>query len=155
MQGPGVGEVSAALWLERETAHPPLTLNVGRQRGEWARRRELAEWRKWSGENAAHLDPIDGPVTVTVVHLRKTRASMPDVGAPILAVKAVIDGLVDAHVLPGDGPDVVTSLTFERPAVVGYHGLRVIVRPVEQHVTRDQPPPSTGPIPLPIPGETA
>ncbi|HEY6798143.1 MAG TPA: hypothetical protein VI248_25985 [Kineosporiaceae bacterium] len=139
----------SAVWLERQTAKPPLTLNVGRQRGEWARRKELAEWRKWAKEYAEGIDPIAGPVAVTAVHLRKTHASMPDVGAPILAVKAVIDGLVDAHVLPGDGPDIVQSLLFEQPLIVGYHGLRVIVRPIEQHAGRSQQPPITGSLTLP------
>jgi hypothetical protein len=135
------------VWLERQRL--PLTLNVGRQRGEWSRRKELADWRAWAKAEAAGLAPIAGPVAVTVHHLRKSRASLPDVGAPILAVKAVIDGLVDAGVLPGDGPDVVRSLTFEAPEVVGWHGLRVVVRPIEQHATRDQPSPTTGPLALP------
>ena len=71
------------------------------------------------------------PVTVTATHLRRNRAAMPDVGAPILAVKAVIDGLVDAGVLPDDGPDIVRRLTFEAPEIAGFHGLRVVVREVE------------------------
>lgn len=146
------------VWLERETEKPALTLNIAKQsKATWRMTREIADWRAWAKRTAEALDPIDGPVTVTVHHLRKTRASIPDVGAPILAVKACIDGLVDAKVLPSDGPDVVTSLTFLAPEVVGYHGLRIIVRPVEQHATRHQPP-VTGPISVPaqrIPGGSA
>ena len=107
----------------------PLTLNVGRQKGEWSRRKELADWRAWAASEGEALGVVwDHPVTVTAVHLRKHRGSMPDVGAPILAVKAVIDGLVDAGVLLEDGPAVVRRLVFEAPVIVGFHGLRVIVR---------------------------
>jgi hypothetical protein len=141
-----VSRRTVGLWLERVTEHPPLTLNIARQNGEWAARRELQQWRAWAKEEAKGVEPILGPVTVTVVHLRPTRASMPDVGAPMLAAKAVIDGIVEARVLPSDGPDVVTRLTFETPEVVGHHGLRVIVRVIEQHVTKDQPAPNTVPI---------
>lgn len=145
-----------ALWLERATPTSPRTVNDLIARTMHERRRVMAEWREWAGWEAKGHPPITGPVTVTVLHLRATHRTMPDVGALFLVAKAVIDGLVDAKVLPGDGPDVVTSLTLEAPVVVGYHGLRIIVRPVEQHVTKDQPPPSTGPLTLPImtPGES-
>jgi hypothetical protein len=151
-----VGDAVSAVWLERRER--PRTVNDLIAKTMHVRRRDMKAWRDWARDEAVDqcLAPIAGPVEVSVLHLRKSRSGMPDVGAPLLIVKAVIDGLVDAHVLPGDGPDVVHSLTFERPVVVGYHGLRVVVRPVEQHATKDQPPPSTGPIPLlPIPGETA
>lgn len=114
-----------SITLERQKL--PLTLNVGRQKGEWSRRKELADWREWAAKEADGLPGIIGAVSVTVIHLRKNWAAMPDVGAPILAVKAVIDGLVDAEILPSDGPDVVRRLTFLAPEVVGYHGLRVTV----------------------------
>lgn len=144
------------LWLERATPTSPRTVNDLIAKGMHERRRVMSEWREWAGWEAKGHPPIAGPVTVTVLHLRKTHATMPDVGALFLIAKAVIDGIVDAKVLPGDGPDVVTSLTLEAPVVVGYHGMRVIVRPGEQHVTKDQPAPSTGPIALPTttPGET-
>lgn len=115
-----------SLTLERPQL--PLTLNVSRQKGEWSLRKELADWRAWAAREADGVPALVGPVSVSVVHLRKNRAAIPDVGAPILAVKAVIDGLVDAGVLPEDGPDVVRRLVFDAPEIVGYHGLRVTVR---------------------------
>lgn len=140
-----------AIWLERRTERPPLTLNIAKQsKRTWGMSREIKDWRAWAKDEAERmgLERIDGPVSVTVVHLRRNRASMPDCGAPILAAKAVIDGLVEARVLKDDGPDYVAPLTFERPEVVGYHGLRVIIRPHEQFTTRDQP--STGQIRIPL-----
>jgi hypothetical protein len=128
----------------------PETVNDLIARTMHARRKLMKPWREWARDECADqcFAPITGPVAITVVHLRLTRSGMPDVGAPLLIVKAVIDGIVEAKVLPGDGPDVVRSLTFEAPRVAGYHGLRVIVRPIEEHDTRPQPPPSSGPIPL-------
>jgi hypothetical protein len=110
------------LVIERDRM--PLTLNVARQGSQvWKLRKELAEWRAWG--RLVEAEPIAGPVEVWVEHLRKTRASIPDCGAPILAAKAVIDGLVDAGILPSDGPDVVTLLAFRAPVVCGRHGLRL------------------------------
>ena len=104
----------------------PVTVNAARRtRTMRLVNNELKEWRAWAKAEADGLPPMVGPVTVRVTHLRKTRASMPDVGAPILAVKAVIDGVVDAGVLGEDGPAVVARLTFLAPEVVGWHGLRV------------------------------
>ena len=107
----------------------PLTVNSARRKGEWSYRTELANWRAWAKAAAeeAGYGPIGSPVGARVTHLRKNRAAMPDVGACYFAVKAVIDGLVDAGVLPEDGPDVVQRLVFERPEIVGYHGLRVVI----------------------------
>lgn len=115
--------MTATVTLERDKM--PLLLNQARKSGAWSLRNELADWRKWAAEQADGLPPIVGPVTVRVTHLRKNRAAMPDTGACILAVKAVIDGVVDAGVLPEDGPSVVRALKFYAPAVVGKHGLRV------------------------------
>jgi len=115
------------LVIERERM--PLTLNVARQGSQvWKLRRELAEWRAWARHIKA--EPIPGPVEVWVDHLRKTGSSLPDCGAPILAAKAVVDGLVDAGILPGDGPDVVTLLAFRAPVVCGRHGLRLTLEEV-------------------------
>lgn len=117
----------------------PVTLNVARQSKQmWRLNKELADWRAWAHREAdtRGLPPLRPPVVVVVEHLRKNRGSMPDTGAPILAVKAVIDGLVDAGVLPDDGPDVVQRLTFDAPAVVGYHGLRVTITETEPAATQ-------------------
>lgn len=119
------------VWLERQDKMP-VTLNASkRARGTYLINRELKEWRAWAAKEADGIPAMRTPVTVTATHLRRTRASLPDVGAPILAVKAVIDGLVDAGVLPDDGPAYVRRLTFDAPEVCGFHGLRIVVREVE------------------------
>lgn len=127
-------------WISRSefvTERPkmPVTLNVARQGSKmWKLIKELADWRDWAERQAEGLDPMTSRVDVTVVHLRKNRASMPDTGAPILAAKAVIDGLVRAKVLPSDGPDVVRRLIFEPPVVVGWQGLRVTLTAIPEPI---------------------
>lgn len=142
-----------SVWIERRER--PETLNELLAMSRHPRRKHIKAWRDWARDEAVDqcLAPIMGPVTVTAQLYRPDARSMPDAGSAILAVKAMLDGLVDAHVLPGDGPAVVRSTTCEAPLVRGYDGLRLIVRPIEHHATKDQPAPSTGPIP--IPGETA
>jgi hypothetical protein len=92
---------------------------------------EIDAWRSWAAGHptlAAHVEPLHGQVVVDVEHWRINRSGMPDVGAPVVAVKAVLDGLVDARILPrGDGPNIVRRLTFHAPEVVGFDGLRIIV----------------------------
>lgn len=115
-----------SLTIERQQM--PFTTNVAHQGSAWKRRKETTDWRTWAATEAAGGFPLIGPVKVCVVHLRKNRAAMPDTGAPYFAAKAVIDGLVDAGIIPEDGPAVVRGLCFHAPEIVGYHGLRVTVR---------------------------
>jgi hypothetical protein len=111
----------------------PVTLNVARQKdaGQWGLRKELQKWRLVGFERATRAVRMSGPMTppvrVVVHHYRKNRAAMPDTGAPILAAKAMIDGAVDAGLLPSDRPEVVTKLTFLAPEVVGRHGLGLVL----------------------------
>lgn len=42
---------------------------------------------------------------------------LPDTGSCLPAAKAIIDGAVDADLIPHDGPQVVTHLAFHRPKV--------------------------------------
>lgn len=63
--------------------------------------------------------------TITVTPLHRDRRSPQDVGACAPAAKAIIDGLVDARVLPDDGPEHLVSLTFLPPDICGRDGLRL------------------------------
>lgn len=109
----------------------PVTLNVAKQsQMQWKLRKELQKWRKVGRDRAAGAlrlsPPLTPPVRVVVHHYRPNRAAMPDTGAPILAAKAVIDGAVEAGLLPNDKPETVRRLTFLAPEVVGKHGLEVV-----------------------------
>lgn len=69
-------------------------------------------------------------VNVQAVPLTANRRGLQDVGACYPAVKAAIDGLVDAGVLIDDDPTHVRSIQFFAPQVIGRHGLRLIVEEV-------------------------
>lgn len=108
----------------------PLTFNeMRRGAARWALSNEVKKWRAAMAieMKLQGLQPLHPPVRVVVHHLRKNRSGMPDVGAPVLAVKASIDAMVDQGLIPSDGPDVVTELTYLAPEVVGYHGLAIEV----------------------------
>ena len=107
----------------------PWTLNHERQGeggGKYKRAQWVREWRKKFAELAADLAPLR---TAAVTVLPEVRNNvMPDTGACIGAVKAAIDGLVDAGVLPDDGPRYVRSLTFLAPVVTGVDALVLCVK---------------------------
>src|SRR5690625_3567368 len=78
------------------------------------------EWRKTSASltRIARIAPCDRiRITAWVEDSDRRRLSDPDAPAP--AVKPVIDGLVDAGVIPDDGPEHVSSVTYLPPRHVG------------------------------------
>jgi hypothetical protein len=149
--------------LERHTDKPPITANqalrastlqqlrqTSRERRDWRRwAKDEADDRGWSTKKDTPDWPlIRDPVAVEVIHLRPNHAAMPDVGAASFVAKAMLDGLVEAGVLAGDGPRHVRSLHFREPEVCGQHGVRLIVRELEQHLPQPAftPPLGIGPI---------
>jgi hypothetical protein len=108
----------------------PWTLNSERQGGHQGRKgggghfgraSRTKEWREKFAELAADCRPLR---SIEVVVLPEVRNKvMPDTGACIGAAKAAIDGLVDAGVIPDDGPRFVRRLTFLAPVVTGVDAL--------------------------------
>lgn len=91
----------------------PWTLNAER-REHWTQARALTrEWREAFAWLALRDRRRFTACHVTV--LTRMRAPVQDTGNAYGAAKAAIDGLVDAGVLPGDGPEVIRSLTFLAP----------------------------------------
>lgn len=113
------------LRLERR----PWTLNVERQGNRWKRAALVKEWRATFNALALEADipPLDSIDAEVHVELRN-RAGIPDTAACIGAAKAAIDGLVDAGVIPHDGPTVVRSLLFHAPTVTGVDALTLTIR---------------------------
>jgi hypothetical protein len=107
----------------------PWTLNVERQGNRWKRAALVKEWRTKFAELAIGAAPMHAVAVIAQPELRN-RAAMPDTGACIGAVKAAIDGLVDAGVLVEDGPAVVRSLTFLAPVVTGTDALEIEVQEI-------------------------
>jgi hypothetical protein len=130
------------LWIERR--HRPGTLNELLGVVVPIRRTEIREWRAWAKEETSGLPGFRVPVTITVQEFRAR--GIADALACALAAKGAIDGVVDSGVLADDGPRWVHAITFVAPQRVGYDGMRLVFRPVEEHATRPQP--GTGQISL-------
>ncbi len=92
------------------------TVNAERAGNTWDHRRYTAEIREFVGWQArgARVGGFSGPVKITVRPVQ-ARGPLGDVGAHYPTVKAAVDGLVDADVLPGDGPDVVVAMLMHAP----------------------------------------
>ena len=80
------------------------------------------------------IAPINGPVDIAaLVGYPTARRADPHNAAP--TVKAAIDGIVDAKVLPEDHSGIVRSVTFERDPrkSLPYHNkLTLIITPIEE-----------------------
>lgn len=63
--------------------------------------------------------------TITAVPAARNRRSLPDVAACYPTVKAAIDGIVDAGVIPDDDPEHLQALTFLPTMIDGWDGLRI------------------------------
>ena len=115
-------------WTLEDHGSRPLTTNkvMGLHRQQWATitRAERKVW--WALAKQAKV-PALGRAAITATPLHKDRRSPQDVAACAPAVKAGIDGLVDAGVLPDDGPEHLVRITFLPPDVCGRDGLRLLV----------------------------
>lgn len=67
------------------------------------------------------IPPLEWATIVVSQHCTNRR--LPDIGACMPAVKAAIDGLVDADVLPDDTGRWIHLLSFQPPQAVGYDAL--------------------------------
>jgi hypothetical protein len=88
----------------------------------------VREWRTAFAMLAreAHI-PALGRISVTAMPIRANRRSRPDVAACYPAVKAAIDGLVDAGVVVNDDPDHVVEIRFSPPAMGSHDALVLVV----------------------------
>ncbi|HVM07168.1 MAG TPA: hypothetical protein VM345_01795 [Acidimicrobiales bacterium] len=116
----------------------PWTLNSERQGGysktgakggggKFGRAARTREWRGHFRDLAERMGmPAMEAICVTAQPFTRNRVR-PDTAACVGAVKAAIDGLVDAGVIVDDGPDVVTEITFLAPQPTGTDALQLIV----------------------------
>lgn len=97
----------------------PWTMNRERRGDQhWSQTRlRTAEWRKAFWALGIQQRRRFQRVAITVEVFM--RAPVADTGACYPAVKAAIDGLVDAGVLPGDTGEHLRSITFLAPIRVG------------------------------------
>jgi hypothetical protein len=69
-------------------------------------------------------------IKVAAIPLAKDRRGIQDVAACLPAVKAAVDGLVDAQVIVDDDPTHLVSLAFYGTQVTGNGGLRLVITEV-------------------------
>lgn len=120
------------IW-ELEYQARPWLLNderAGGKRGVGGYRGRAARTREWRGEfanlAALHKIPALETLEVEVFPICRDRRRG-DVGNVFPAVKAAVDGLVDAGVVPNDTDDYLQALTFRPSLILGYAGLRLLI----------------------------
>lgn len=105
----------------------PWTTNAERAGNRWERASMVKEWRH-AFELLAKSEKIPPMSWITVtVEPHQKGGRLQDVGACNPAVKAAIDGIVDAGVLPDDSSQYVRSLTFLPPRK-GKNSLVIYIR---------------------------
>lgn len=96
----------------------PWTLNDERSKHFQRRAERTREWRDAFALLAREQDiPRLAYAEISAHPSYRTARSLPDTAACVGAVKAAVDGLVDAGVLVDDGPELVTVVTFFAPCV--------------------------------------
>ena len=69
-------------------------------------------------------------ITVDATPLLKSKNAVPDVGACYPSVKAAIDGLVDARIIPDDDYKCVVRLAFHAPEFIDKDGLKIVIEEI-------------------------
>lgn len=110
----------------------PVLMNANRSRNHWRTQAEATRDLRTAARYEAlraRLRRIER-CEVHSYPTYRTRRSWPDVGAWAPAVKAVVDGLVDAKVLEDDTHEVVMALHFWAPRLGERDGLVVEIHPI-------------------------
>lgn len=105
----------------------PLTTNAERKGNRWGRAEHVKQWREafaWLAKK--HKVPRMRYMNVIVQPAQK-RGRLQDTAACNPSVKAAIDGLVDAGVVPDDTGAFVREITF-LPCVRGEDSLTIIIK---------------------------
>lgn len=103
------------MWTLRHTERP-FTLNAERGWHYHKRSKIVAEWRAAFRDLALEANiPPQVAIVVRATPYLVPRGRPQDVAAVFPAVKAGIDGIVDAGIIPDDSPTFVKSLTFDAP----------------------------------------
>lgn len=109
----GNDSVPWLLW-DFEFRKRPWTVNAERAANRWQRARDTKEWRQATAEYVKQAKvPLLTDATVTVSLVLKGR--LQDTAACLPAVKAVVDGFVDAGMFVDDTGDHVRQIVFLAP----------------------------------------
>lgn len=107
------------------------TINAERSMVHWEHRRKTEAIRKAALEAATDMAPFTGPVSVSA--WPRTFTGKGDCGCHYGPVKAAVDGIVDAGVLPDDTREWVRCIIQYLPRKVAMkdQGLFLVIRPIE------------------------
>lgn len=104
----------------------PWTTNYERKGNRWIRSQKTSEWRQLFGWLAkAQRLPCLCDVTIEV-HLEQ-KGRLQDVGSCSPAIKASIDGLVDAGLMVDDNPENLHKLVFFAPVRAKHDKVTIVV----------------------------
>lgn len=124
----GIGKpVGPRKWQMQYDARP-WTVNAERTWHHMQRARKVREWREFFFYLAVQgrIPHLDG-ATFSATPLVANRRNLPDVGACYGAVKAAIDGIVQAGVLTDDSPAYVGAIHLYAPVVADRDALVVLI----------------------------
>lgn len=115
-------------WVIGHTA-PTLTTNAERRLHHFRRAEIVREWRYafMVLAKAAHVPPLER-ASVTAQPFQE-RGRIGDIGSVWPTIKAAIDGICDAGVLPDDDPSHLVEIRL-RPALRGPAGLTLTITEV-------------------------
>lgn len=108
-----IGKSSSNLWTVKHD-ELPFTVNAARNFHHHKLAKEVRKWREigfWRAKEAG----IPKMESVELHCMSLLKRANRDYGAEVLAAKALIDGIVDAGVIPDDKPPHVVSLTLHAP----------------------------------------
>ena len=114
-------EIPDAIWLSAN------------QRIHWSEKARRTRWVRVMAKSAAIRSPKHQRAVITA-WVGYPRAGRVDPANASPLVKAAIDGLVDAGVLPDDNSDHLPAVTFRRDVKcrAGIHTLRLEISPITQ-----------------------
>lgn len=118
-------------WVLIDDQGRPHTINAARRASphKWATL--IRETRLYWWHLATHARiPRLAAVRVVALPLHRDHRSPQDTAACAPAVKAAVDGLVDAGVMRDDGPNHLRAVVFLPPAVLGLDGLALLIEDI-------------------------
>ncbi len=115
-------------WVIVLEGERPWTVNGERKLAAHQRARLVRDWRRRTAW-LAKLERIPqlNAIRVRACPLAKNRAALQDVGNCHPAVKAAIDGLIDARVITDDTDDIVRELVFGATFIGDVDGLYLLI----------------------------
>lgn len=116
-------------WTIEDHPGRPVTMNalVNMHRMQWAGRTKTTR-KVWAGLALQQKIPRVDRCEITVTPLHKDNRSPQDTGACAPALKAAVDGLMDAGVLLDDNGDHVLAIHYLPPDICGADGLRIYIQ---------------------------